>query len=114
MFVCDRCLEINVVSEPLGSNGCFSCSSIFALSKYAKIYKIGIWVYIVNLCCNIMHRTGLVKQPANHAALSVIAKKLFLWPTGIVRLHSLLVSQDSNRKTQASRNSALTFPLNTT
>jgi hypothetical protein len=29
------CLETNVISEPFASNGCFSDSTVFALSKYA-------------------------------------------------------------------------------
>jgi hypothetical protein len=32
-----RCLETNVVSEPFTSNGCFSGSTVLALSKYVTI-----------------------------------------------------------------------------
>jgi hypothetical protein len=37
LFVCDLSVETNVVSEPLASNGCFSGSTILALSKYSTI-----------------------------------------------------------------------------
>jgi hypothetical protein len=32
-----RCLEMDVVSGPFASNGCFSGSTVLALSKYAAI-----------------------------------------------------------------------------
>jgi hypothetical protein len=36
-FLPSRCLETHVVSEPSPSNGCFSDSTVLALSKYATI-----------------------------------------------------------------------------
>jgi hypothetical protein len=37
MCLPSRCLETNVVSEPFVSNGCFSGSTVLALSKYATV-----------------------------------------------------------------------------
>jgi hypothetical protein len=37
LFVCDHCLETNVVSEPFTSNGCFSGSTVLVLCKYATV-----------------------------------------------------------------------------
>jgi hypothetical protein len=64
--------ETNVVSEPFARNGCFSGSTVLALSKYATVSSGGVTIYLYPI-------TNSPYWPLSYGLLNVQIVPIFFW-----------------------------------